>query len=91
MTRTAHAQSSLANAGGSESALIAAIRPRDAWFRVACALACYAGLRRGEVASLRRPHIGMERAPTKTTTLALCSVATKWQRGRPNPIRCRIS
>jgi integrase len=36
-------------------ALLAACR--DAWFRVACALACYVGARLGEIASLRWRHV----------------------------------
>lgn len=33
---------------------------RDAWFRVACALACHIGARLGEIASLRWRHVGAD-------------------------------
>jgi integrase len=40
--------------------------PRDGWFKVAAAIACYCGARLGEVASLRWRHVASE-----TITLAL--------------------
>lgn len=44
---------------------------REPWFRVAAAIACYAGARLGEVASLRWRHIGADAEGRATLTIAL--------------------
>jgi integrase len=48
---------------------------REAWFRVACALACHVGARLGEIASLRWRHIGED----------MITIALSWE----GPLKAR--
>lgn len=52
---------------------------RDPWFKVAAALACYAGARLGEVASIRWRHLG------KVGNLATLTIAASWE----GPLKAR--